>query len=276
MLRNYLNYYNFLQKHPKGQLHLHLSNTANTYWNTPHPHLTFSVTWTDQNWCTRTILSDFSQHKSSITFYCITLHLPESLSSGAQQPADSAHTCQHLTVAFLLSATALIDIYLQTNSGRKVSVPASALRVMTGIKVPPSLPSLGESYRTADKTQISSDIAAVACYHDQPSVLNQNVSIRAWQDGWSLGRRVWREPDRGPPLFPPSWTMPVCDILHGSHVLHRDGTRSLIQKTDWHECTSNSNSSPKHQTTKNNSKELQKFNLMFSESDVEPYCQAAH
>lgn len=125
----------------------HLSNTANTWWNPLHRLLTLSLTRTDQIWCIVTVLRDCSQHKSSIMFYCVMLHLPETLSSGAQQPAGSAHTCQHITVTFLLSTTALIGIYLQTNTGRKVSVLASALRVMTGMKVPLSLPSLGESHR---------------------------------------------------------------------------------------------------------------------------------
>lgn len=116
-------------------------------------------------------------------FYYIMLHLPETLSSGAQQPAGSVHTCQHITVTFLLSTTVLICIYFQTNTGGKVSFPASRLRVMAGIKVPLSLPSLSESHRMADEAQISSDISAVACYRHRSSVLNQNVTARAWQEG---------------------------------------------------------------------------------------------
>lgn len=116
-------------------------------------------------------------------FYCIMLHLPETLLSGAQQPAASVHTCQHITVTFLLGTTALISIYVQTDTGGKVSVPASRLRVMAGVKVPLSLPSPSESHRMADEAQISSDISAVACYRHRPGVLNQNVRARPRQEG---------------------------------------------------------------------------------------------
>lgn len=112
-------------------------------------------------------------------FYYI-IHLPETLSSGARHPAGSVHTCQHITVTFLLSTTALIAIYFQTNTGTKVSVPASRLRVMAGMKSSLlSLPSLGQSHSLADEAQISSDISAVACYRHRPSVLNQNVMARS-------------------------------------------------------------------------------------------------
>lgn len=99
-----------------------------------HPLPTLPLTRADHIWCIVTILRDCSQHKSSIMFHYITLHLPETLSSGAQQPAGSVHTCQHITVTFLFSTTALISIYCQTNTGGKVRVPASKLRVMAGIK----------------------------------------------------------------------------------------------------------------------------------------------
>lgn len=102
-------------------------------------------------------------------FSYIMLHLPGTLSSGAQQPAGSAHTCRHITVTFLLSTTALIGIYLQTNTSRKVRVPASELRAN------PS-PRWARATGMADEAQISSDISAVACCHDRPRVLNQNVS----------------------------------------------------------------------------------------------------
>lgn len=101
-------------------------------------------------------------------FYYIMLHLPKTLSSGAQQPAGSVHTCQHVTVTFLLRTTVLISIYFQTNAGGKVSIRASGLRVMAGVKVPLSLPSLSESHRMADEAQISSSISAVACYLRNP------------------------------------------------------------------------------------------------------------
>lgn len=86
--------------------------------------------------------------------------------------------------------------------------PGRRLRVMAGMKAPLSPPSLSESHRMAVGAQISSDISAVACYRHRPSVLNQNVRAWAWQEGWGPGRQVWRGPDRGPPLSPPSRRMP--------------------------------------------------------------------
>lgn len=184
-----------------------LAHAANTVrYALPSP-----FTASDKSWSGLVHSHYFKRLQSAQIQHYVLLHNAtpaETLSSGVWQPAGSVHTWQHVTVTFLLSTTALISIYLQTNTGGKVNVPAGRLRVMARMKVPLSLPSLSESHRMADEAQISSDISAVTCYRHRPSVLNQNVRAQAWQEGWGVGRQAWRGPDRGPPLSLPSWRMP--------------------------------------------------------------------
>lgn len=206
-----------------------LAHAANTVRYTLPPPFPAS----DKSWSGLVHSHYFKRLQSAQIQHYVLLHNAtpaETLSSGARQPAGSVHTWQHVTVTFLLSTTALISIYLQTNTGGKVNVPAGRLRVMARMKVPLSLPSLSESHRMADEAQISSDISAVTCYRHRPSVLNQNVRAQAWQEGWGVGRQAWRGPDRGPPLSPSllkNAILPVCGILLVSLVLHRGRAKGV-------------------------------------------------
>lgn len=150
------------------------------------------------------------------------------LSSGAQQPAGSVHTCKHIIVTFLLSTTALIAIYFQTNTGRKVSVPASRLRVMAGMRVPSPRWVKVKGWQTKPKSAATSQQWLVTATDPVCSIKMSGPG--AWQEGWGPGRQVWSGPDRGPPLSPPCWKnaiLPVCDIKPVSIVLSRGGAEGV-------------------------------------------------